>query len=469
MPKKEIENSLGLNEGLIEDWENLVQASEAKGYFTRQELENIYRQTLGKRDTPLGKSIEELGADNYNIQESIINSVKNQLIKMARRPVYNVYFRKDNYQEKYLQDKDDDGNPIKGTDYPGVLIFGIGVLENSKTGVKYTPRFLQVTGYRGNAKKLKGFEESEIGVIQASGANNPGEYKFMKLSVDDRCDDAVVDKDIAVDVPTIDEFLKEKMDVTEVSQVPERLSENDDDWRLLRGKINFLDFPKGKKYAKLEIIDTKISKNFLDDIEKGTPTVNVQVFADKDLVLSVGAGVESKVKILGAVRKSTNPKYNNISMWWPKMIIPEYKVDIADRAKPKSEVKADDQADNTSDYLKQRMAAQQQKKEELPNKVAAEQFKSIPDAIDDALDEIAEETKEESTMDENELVQEALDDGLEEVAVELKEGEAIDWGKSQCSTFGEYNPTDSDCQACENSEEYEELVKACKKYSNNGD
>jgi hypothetical protein len=395
MPKKlEEPNNLGLDESLVAVWEGLVSSAETRQLSTRAELENVYNEIWNRNDTALAKAIKELGKDDINAQESVLTYVKSYLVRMMNTPVYKIIFRKINYQESFFEEKDDNNNPIKGTSYPATSVLGIGILENTKTGVRYSPRFVQATAYRESAKKLKLVEDNDVVIIHASGEKNPGESTFIRMRVDARANDAeTVDGD--VDIPTMEEYIKENFDVTTVSQAEERLSNDNNDWRLLQGIITYGPlFPRGKKYAKFEITDVSIT---LDDSDSKGSAANVQVFAERDLVLSVGAGQGSKVQVLGSVTKSKDPRYNNIAMWWPKMIIPKFKVPIDDKYKPVVDTGEKEEAENTNDYLAERLKTEETKKEEKTT-IAPVVTDLIPDT---PIEEIEEklETVEETKID----------------------------------------------------------------------
>lgn len=447
MPKKEEENSLGLNDSLVPVWESLVQTAENEQLSTRTELENVYNQIWERTDTNLARAIQKMGKDNMDAQESVINHVKSFLTKIRNTPVYDIEYRRISYQESILEEKDDDGNYIKGTGFSATYTMGIGVLINTKTGVRFTPRFVSIRAYRENAKKLKAIEDNEFTIIQASGKKNPGDDKFISMRVDDRSNEATTsDKDL--DIPTRDEFIQNDFDITKVSQVRDRLSEGREDWRLVEGWITWGPiFKPGTKYASFEITDTAIS---LDETKEKSSDANVQVFADKNLVLQVGAGKDSKVQVLGTVRKSTNEKYNNISMWYPKMIIPIFKVDIEDYAKPVSAKGDDSTADSTDTYLEERMATVDKKEVVELDKIDDKEMTELTDSIKEQVEEVAMEAVPEITKLEVETKRDII---------------SREDGTAQCVAFGEYNDTDDDCKACKSDPKFRELAEDCEEYS----
>lgn len=446
MPKDEnVENNLGLSNELVPVWESLVKSAETRGLSTRQELENIYNQTWEKTDGKLAETLKNYDRDNFYAQESVINNVKSFLSRMMNKPVYNVYFNKENYQERFLLEKDENKKNIAGTEYESASMFGIGVLENTKTGVKSQPRFVTGIAYRLNVKKVKLIETEQNVVFQATAYKDIGDTGAVRVSIDERCNDA---QKTDVEVPSMNEFLKDKMDVTKVSQILDRLSENDNDWRLIEGLITYGPlFEKGRSYAKFEMTDSGVS---LDDLDKKGKMANLQVFADKALVLSAGAGKDSKVQVLGAAKKSTDARYKNISMWWPKMIIPKFLVPIEERQKPQTAQVSDDDATDVTDYLEQRL--RQQNSNEAENVGETPDTKQLSQVVSEiTTDKVVQDDNTESTEEEF-------------VPDNTLTPEQLETNKVLCKDFGKYDLMDEGCKICRESEKDKRMALQCAEY-----
>ena len=177
----------------------------------------------------------------------------------------------------------------------------------------FEEKLAEITAYGDDVEKVEDIEVGEITYIEAACSNtNP---TLLQLVVDDRCKESTKSDQ---KLKPFDKVIKSFYEVTKIRECVDNPSKDKFDLRLVEGRLVFIQFPKTKNYAILELTDESIS---LEILEKRKSKANLRILVNKELVTSIGK--DSIVQILGQIKKDNHPEYGeSVAMLFPNMVNP---------------------------------------------------------------------------------------------------------------------------------------------------
>ena len=363
-------------------FDKLVEYAEKNELGTRASLFESYFDAW-EADNPFGIQIRKFPFDNEQAQRWVVDWVKGQLGRKVTKPVYGAIFRAVSARSETTTDDK------TGRKTPVFRSFGQAKLINLKTNAMFEEKLAEITAYGDDVEKVEDIEVGEITYIEAACSNtNP---TLLQLVVDDRCKESTKSDQ---KLKPFDKVIKSFYEVTKIRECVDNPSKDKFDLRLVEGRLVFIQFPKTKNYAILELTDESIS---LEILEKRKSKANLRILVNKELVTSIGK--DSIVQILGQIKKDNHPEYGeSVAMLFPNMVNPILTIP------PENGSSNDDEEEGTD------AKAYFDKKSESPSSKKYDE----EDEDDEDEDEDEDEEEDESPEDDDEKKDEPSDPDEEE-------------------------------------------------------
>ncbi|MFA5216936.1 hypothetical protein [Sulfuricurvum sp.] len=365
-----------------------IEYVEKSGLCTKEDLMEMFYQVWEAGDN-FAEQLIKRGYNDVKAQMYAIDSVKAQLGRKIIRPKYNVVFRPTNVRHETQKDE-----KIPTKTKHSVFAFGQGFVINPKNNNRTDEKFIEVSAWDADAQKLDDISLGNTYEFEASTSNITA--PIINMTVDDRCKGAALSEQVLSD---IEKLMTKNYDITPISEAGNNKSNGRNDYRLVEGRINFITFPKGKNYAKLELTDTSVG---LDDLEKKKNQANLACLCNKETVSHIGK--DSVVRILGNINVKEDETYGTqVTLFFPPMIYPM----LLTPPEVVDEKPASDDTEDASDYFSKKAAKEkedsnkyfkEEKTDEPPAKVEAPE--ETPEVVEEAPAEVEEEaTDPDETVD----------------------------------------------------------------------
>ena len=356
-----------------------------------------------ENETPFANQLNKRGVEDSIAQKAAVESVKADLGRKVTQPKYGVILRPLTVRHETVDDP-----KRKGKKQPAVFIFGQCKTINLKNNRESDEKFCEISAYGPDSEKVEDVEESKIYYAEACSSNVGA--NLIKFSVDERCDAAKPSKKKLSDP---EKLMTQVYDITSIKNVAESLSAGRYDYRLFEGYINYINYPKNKSWAKVELTDASIG---LADLDKDKSKANLSMMVDAETMSKIGKG--SMVRVLGQVKEQKSEQYgDSITLFFPPMVHviflnePESieGEEVEDEVEDASEYyneKADD--DFLEDKEKKDEASDDEKAddESEPEQTAAEAEEDAEEDDDPEEEEAEEEAVDEDPYD-NDVVKES--------------------------------------------------------------
>jgi hypothetical protein len=353
---------------------------------SEQSLKEAYFEAF-EAETPFGEAMRKRGYGDETAQRWVLDFVKTNIGRKVTKRVYGVVFRPVSIRNEVSVDSE-------GKKTPGIHMFGnCKLIDLKKNQLIDLDKLAEVHAYASDTSKVEDVGMNEVYLIQA--ATSVVTATVLNLTVDDRCQDA---KKSDIKLQDFDKVLTKFYEVTPLKKVYENPSKDRTDLRLVEGRITFINFPRNKNYALVELTDDSVS---LDYIEKKKNKANLRVMCSKEAISHFGK--DSIVRMLGNVKKENSEQYGeSVSMLFPAMI---YGIVVI--APETGSSKSDDEEEqDASKYFS--------KKKETP---------AVPEEDKKKYDDVAKDEKKEEEEDDEEEDDEEDDDEDDDEEEEEEEEE----------------------------------------------